>query len=133
MFFLRLCFHDGHLYSKCLFNILTIYDKFHIIHFFSRGIRIQISILTKVRNGCIGLQNESVLLLKSVPFEGSFRDEGHLYANCLFYILSIYRKCFLFQFLCCAIHMHIPILREVQNGRISHQKNSHNLLNMCTF
>ena len=73
IFFLKLFFSDdGHLYSKCLFDILTIYQKFHILHFFSRGIRIQISILTKVQNECISLRKESVLLIKNVLFEGSF-------------------------------------------------------------
>ena len=134
MFFLKLYFRDeGHLYSKCLFDILTIYRKFHILHFFSRGIRMQISILTKVQNGWISLRKESVLWLKMFPLRVLFRNEGHLYANCLFYILSIYRKCFLFQFLCYGIRMQIPIQREVQNGRISHQKVNHNLLNTCTF
>ena len=133
MFFFRLYFREeGHLYSKCLFDILTIYHKFHILHFFSRSIRIQISIRTKVQNGCISLRKESFLCWKMFSLKFLFRDEGHLYANCLFYILSIYRKCFPFQFSCCGIHMHIPILRGVQNGRISHQK-SQNFLNTCTF
>ena len=132
MFFLRLCFHDGHLYSKCLFNILTIYHKFHIIHFLAVAY-VHNFYPNKGSKWMHRSSKRECFLLKNVPFEGSFLDEGHLYANCLFYIVSIYRKCFLFQFLCCAIHMHIPILREVQNGRISHQKNSHNLLNMCTF
>ena len=57
MFFFRLYFREeGHLYSKCLFDILTIYHKFYILHFFSRGIRIQISTLTKLQNGCISLR-----------------------------------------------------------------------------
>ena len=134
MFLLRFYLRDeGHLYSKCLFDILTIYHKFHILHFFSRSIRIQISIRTKVQNGCISLRKESFLCWKMFSLKFLFRDEGHLYANCLFYILSIYRKFFLFWFLCCGIRMHIPILRWVQNGRISHQKNSHNLLNTWTF
>ena len=30
-------------------------------------------------------------------FEACFQDEDHLYANCLFYILSHWLKCLLFQ------------------------------------
>ena len=102
--------------------------------FFSRGIRIKIFILTKVvQKGWISLQKETVLLLKMFTWKGFFHDKGPFCANLLLYILSIYRKCFLYQFLCCGMHMHIPILRGVQNGRISHQKHSHNLLITCTF
>ena len=45
-----------------------------------------------------------------------FPDERHLYANCLFYILTIYAKCLLFQFVSGGILMHIAILTGVQNG-----------------
>ena len=44
----------------------------------------------------------------------NFQDEDQLYANCLFHILSLYRKCFLFQFLIGCIRMHIHILTGVQ-------------------
>ena len=50
-------------------------------------------------------------------------DEGHLYSNLLFYILTIYRKCLLFQFLGVDIHMQVLILTEVQNGRIICEEN----------
>ena len=52
-----------------------------------------------------------------------FHKEGHLYANCLLYIPTIYRKCHLFQFFSRGIRMHIPILTGVQNGRTSLRKN----------
>ena len=42
-----------------------------------------------------------------------------MYLNCLFYILNIYCKRFLFQFLRCGIHFHIPFLTGVQKGHIS--------------
>ena len=48
-----------------------------------------------------------------------FRDEDHLYAHCLFYILTIYCKCPLFQFLGCGIHMQITILPGAQKVHIS--------------
>ena len=50
-------------------------------------------------------------------------DEGHLYSNLLFYILAIYRKCLLFQFSGVGTHMQIPILTEVQNGRLICEEN----------
>ena len=49
----------------------------------------------------------------------TFRDEGHLYVNCLFYILIIYRKCLLFQLLGCGIR---------PKGRISGCKTGDTLL-----
>ena len=45
-----------------------------------------------------------------------FRDEGHLYATCLFLILTIYRKSTKRR----DIRMHILILTGVQNGRMNH-------------
>ena len=70
-----------------------------------------------------------------------FRDEayftslfyGHLHANCLFYILTIYRKCLPFQFLRCGIRIHTPILTEVQRGHISGKKSGHKLLKNVLF
>ena len=59
-----------------------------------------------------------------------FQDKGHLDANLLFYILTIYRKCLLFQFLNYGIPMHIAILTEVQSEPISRQKSSHIFLKM---
>ena len=53
-----------------------------------------------------------------------FREEGHLYGQCLFHIPTIYLKCLLFQFFSRGIRMHIPILTGVQNGHISRLKDS---------
>ena len=53
-----------------------------------------IPILTGIQNGPTSLRKNSHILLKNVLFE----DEGHLYAKCLFDILTIYPKCLLFQF-----------------------------------
>ena len=62
-----------------------------------------------------------------------FRDEGHLYAKCLFDIFTIYPKCHRFNFFSRGIHMYIPILTGVQNGRISHLNDSVFLLNNVLF
>ena len=81
-----------------------------------------IPILTGVQNEPESHRNDSAFLLKNVLFlKLLFHNEGHLYANFLFYILTIYRKYFLFQFLCCAIRRHIPILTGFQNQCRSHQ------------
>ena len=48
-----------------------------------------------------------------------FWDKGHLYANCLFYIVDIYFKYLLLQFFRCGIGMLILILTFVQKGRIT--------------
>ena len=78
-----------------------------------------IPILTEVQNECKCHQKDKVLLLKNVFLKLIFRDEGHLYANGLFYILTIYPKLILFQYLSGGIRMHTAILSGVQNGRIS--------------
>ena len=85
MLFLRLYFRDeGHFYAKCLLHIWTTYPKCHLFHFFSRGIRLRIPILTRVQNGRICLQKDRVFLLKKFFLNLHFNDEGHLYANYLF-------------------------------------------------
>ena len=60
-----------------------------------------------------------------------FHDEGHLYSNCLFYILTIYHKCLRFQFLGSLICMQIPFLTEIQNGRIICEENGRILIKEC--
>ena len=72
-FFLRLYFRDeGHLHAKCLFDILAIYPKCHRFHYFSRGIRMYIPVLTGVQNGRKSHLKDSVFLLKNVLFVASF-------------------------------------------------------------
>ena len=58
-------------------------------------------------------------------FKRLSHDEGHLHANCLFYILTIYLKCLLFKFFTDDIRIHIPILTGVQNGHRSLWKQSY--------
>ena len=62
-----------------------------------------------------------------------FHGEGHLYSNCLLYILNIYRKCLLFQFLGSGIRMQIPIRTEIQNRRIFSQENGRILIKECIY
>ena len=51
-----------------------------------------------------------------------FRDEGHLYANCLFYIPTIYPKCHRFHYFSRGIRMPFPILTGIQSGRYKSPK-----------
>ena len=55
-----------------------------------------IPILTGVQKTRIGGWNGH-FLLKNLHVKLNYQDEGHLYASCLFYILSIYLKFLLFK------------------------------------
>ena len=59
------------------------------------------------------------ILLKNLLLTPIFQDDGHLYANCLFYVLSFCLKCLIFQFLNRDIGTQIAILTGIENGRIS--------------
>ena len=59
----------------------------------------------------------------------NFQEEGHLYANCILYILTFCHKWHLFQFLGYGIRMQIIILTGVWK-RHSGYKNGHILLKM---
>ena len=50
--------------------------------------------------------------------EFDFQDEGHLYADCLFCILTIYGKCLLFQFLNRVILLDNPHRNKGSKGSI---------------
>ena len=93
-----------------------------IFHFFSGSIRMHIVFLTGVQNGRIRRSKNVLILIKNVLLKMNFQNEGHSDAHCLLYVLSIYRKCFLFQFLGCDIRMHIPILIAVEKGHITNRK-----------
>ena len=116
-----------------MFDILTIYPKCHRFHFFSRGICMYIPILTGIQNGHISRLKNADFLLKMFFLKLLFRDEGHLYANCLFYIPAIYPKCHLFQFYSRGISMYIPILTWVLYGRRSFWDSSHIFLKNILF
>ena len=77
---------------------------------------------TGVQNGRKSLRKNGHILLKNLFFRLSFRDEGDLYANFLFDVLTIYRKCYLSQFFSRSIRIHIPNLKGVQNGRTNLRK-----------
>ena len=102
------CFVVSPLCLKCLlFQIRT------------HGIRMHVSIRTGVEKGQIGGYKNVCILLKEVLLKLNFKHKGHVYTNCLFYILDNYWKRRIFQFLPCGIPMHIPILTGVQIGQIS--------------
>ena len=125
-FFLRLYFCDkSHLYAKCLFDILIIYPKCHRFHFFSRDIRMYIPILTGVQNGHISCLKDSVVLLKNVLFEAFFPCGDHLYANCLFYVPTIYPKAIFFSFLVVAYVSTFPYYQGFKMGAKSPKKQSY--------
>ena len=121
---MRLYFRDGgHFFAKFLFNILIIYPKCHFFQFFSRDIRMHIPILRSIQKKLESHQKGSVFFFETMFFcKLLFSDENHLYANCFFYILNIYPKCLLFQFLSGGIRIHIPILTGIENGRTCLQK-----------
>ena len=84
-----------------------------------------IPILTGVQNGCTSLRKNGHILLKKLFFRRFFfRDEGDLYANSLFDVLTIYPKCYLMQFFSRGIRKHIPILTGFQNGQMNLRKKS---------
>ena len=87
-----------------------------------------IAILTGVQNGRINRGKNSHILLRNVLFEAYFRDEDHLYANCLFYILSLCLKCLLFQIHTRGIRMHVSIGTGVEKGHIRGYNNGFVLL-----
>ena len=92
MFFLKLNLHDEYqLYATLLFLILTIHRKCLPFQFLSRGV------LTGVQNGAL-LVEKSVYFAKKMFFlKLKFQDEDQLYANPLFCILIIQRRCLAFQ------------------------------------
>ena len=73
--------------------------------------------LTWVQKGDISGQKSLHNLLKNVPLKLYFQHEGHWYDNSLFYILTTYRKCVLFQSLCCTLG--VQILRHKRGSKKS--------------
>ena len=117
--FLKLIFRDeSHFYANCLFYILTFYRQCLRFQFFNDGLHMHISILTGVQNQRISPQKTVIFCWKMFFLKLIFWDDGHFYANCLFYILAFYHKCLLFQFLRYGIRFHIPILTVVQKDTL---------------
>ena len=140
---LMLKFHDeGHFYSNCWFYILTIYCKYLLFQFLVFSIRMQIPILTEVQKGHISQRKKSyftrkcslwsyfqdceedycILIKECFVLCLFFEMKSLVYAKYLFYILTFYRKFFLFQFFSRGVRMHILILTGVQKGHNSNQK-----------
>ena len=117
MISLKFIFWDeGHLYPNCLFYILPSYHKCFLFYFLAFDIRMHISIVTQARKGRISDWKHGYILLKNGLLKFNFWDQGHLYANCLLYILNICCKRLLFLIRNRGICMHIPM---IQNGCIN--------------
>ena len=94
---LKLNFQDeGHLYVNCFFLYsLSLCLKCLLSQFHSGGIPMHISILTAVQKRHISNWKTGHLLLKALLLMLKFHDEGQLYSNCLFYILT-YANCYFY-------------------------------------
>ena len=110
------------------------YVKCILFQFLTRAKVMHIPILTGAQNRSINRRKKQSYFVKKCSFlKLCFRDESHLYADCLFHILTIYPKCLLLQFFSRCIRMHIPVLTGVQNGRISQPNTSPFLLKKMIF
>ena len=85
--------------------------------FLSCGIRMYIPILTMVQKRRIAGWKMVIFAKKNILLKLNLQDEGHLHANCLFYILYFCFKYFIFQLFSCCIRMHVLILPEVQKKK----------------
>ena len=88
--------HDGHLYTYCLLYSFSICRKCLLFQFLGYGIGTQILILREIQKKRITGWKNSHNLLKNILFQLNFQNEGNLYANCLFYVLSFYVACLFF-------------------------------------
>ena len=124
---MRLYLRDEiHLYAKRLFDILIVYHKWYRFQFFSCGRGNVHSHPNRGSKWTHKSIKRHCFFAKKCSFWSFFSiDEGQLYASCLFYILTIYLKCLLFQFFSDAICMHILILTGVKNGHRSLWKQSY--------
>ena len=73
----------------------------------------QITILQVLKMGAQVSKKNGRILLKTFFLRLYCRDEGDLYANSLFDVLTIYPKCYIFRFYSRGIRIHIPILTGV--------------------
>ena len=76
-------------------------------------------ILTGVQNGRISFWENGRIFIENVLLKLNLKDDGHLDANFLISILTIYRKCSLFQLFSLGIRFHISVLKEVQKRLVS--------------
>ena len=82
--------HEGHWYGNSLFHIPTIYREFVLFQFLCCGLCLQILILKKAQKRQTSDQKTGHDSLKNALLKLSFQHDGHLHANCLTHILSIY-------------------------------------------
>ena len=120
--------HEGHLYANCLFCIFSFFIKCLLSQLSSRDIDMTFPFYQGFKLDAQIAGKTVIYWQKKIFLKFIFWDEGHLYPNCLFYILTAYCKCLLFLFLGCGIHMHIPILTRAQKWRISDWKHGYILL-----
>ena len=75
-----------------------------------------ISILAVVQKGPALSSDKCSEFPKKKFLKPIFQNEGHLHSNYIFYLLTAYRKCTLFQFLGCSIQVYFPIITMVKSG-----------------
>ena len=126
--------YEGQLYTNYFFHILAFYCKSLAFQFLSRVIQMHILIPTGIQTERVRRWENSQILITKFYFWSFFsKMKGHLHGNFLFYILFIYHKCLLFQFISRGIGMHIPILTGVQNERISKNAKITHILSIWFF
>ena len=116
--------HEGHLYDNCFIYILTIYHKCFLFQFLGRGIRMQISTLTRIQKEHISFRKGVHNLLKNALLKFNFQHEGDLYAIFFVFFSLVLLSMPSFEFFGCDIRMHIPILTGIAKGRIIGSKMS---------
>ena len=88
---------EGHFFANYLIHIFLLRLPFFVVYAckFPSKQGLKKNTFAAEKNGCI--------LLKEVLLKLNFKHRGHLFTNCLFYILDNYCKRCLFQFLPCGI------------------------------
>ena len=119
--------NEGHLDVNFLIYMVTIYGEYLLFQFFSRGIRTAHCHPNRSSKWTHKSPKNSHILQRNVLSQAYFRSEGHLHANSLFYILSLYLTCLLFQNLTRGILMHMSIRTGVLKRHIG-AKNGYVLL-----
>ena len=78
--------------TNCLFCILSFCIKCLLFQIRTHGIRMHVSIQTGVEKRQIGGYKNVCILLKEVLLKLNLKRKGHVFTNCLFYILDNYCK-----------------------------------------
>ena len=74
-----------------------------------------------------------VIIPNKILLKLNFKHEGHLFLNCLFYIMTIFGKYLSIQFSGCGIRIQILIRTEAQNWRLICQKGALTLIKKFLF